>query len=296
MFTLELPRKQVETNTLWAPEPDLVEFIFAEPWPDEIMSLPGEGKKPTLLIVEDNVELRDYIKQVLSLNYAIETASNGSEALEKLNREGVAGKTDLIISDVMMPVMDGFELLEKLKSNDLLSGIPVVMLTARAALHDKLKALRIGVDDYMLKPFEEEELLARVGNLIKNYREREKTQLEAPEQEKYTGISGEDRSWLEGLEAYTQKNAGHFNLTAEMMADEMALSRTQLFRKIKQLTGLTPTQYVQEVRFSQARTLLENRTYSTVKSVAYEVGYKQVKHFSQQFKKRFGKSPSDYLK
>lgn len=299
IFTLELPRKLAQKDQMTQSPLVEVEEIIAEPAPAEIIPTPSEGKKPTLLIVEDNDDLRSYISQVLGVHYFVKTAENGAEALSMLQQYGKSenGDTiDLIVSDVMMPVMDGFELLEKLKSDDNLSGLPVVMLTARAALQDKLKALRIGVDDYMLKPFDEEELLARVSNLISNYREREKTALESPEEDKLSGVSGEDRVWLEELESYTQKNAGSFNLTADMMADEMALSRTQLFRKIKQLTGLTPTQYVQEVRFSQARALLENKAYSTVKAVAYEVGFKHVKNFSQQFKKRYGKSPSDYLK
>lgn len=300
IFTLELPRKvvQMDMDLRALPVVDMEEII-AEPAPAEIIPTPSEGKKPTLLVVEDNEDLRNYIQQVLSTHYIVKTAENGAEAFSMLtnNPDSDNGQTvDLIISDVMMPVMDGFELLEKLKSSDRLSGLPVVMLTARAALQDKLKALRIGVDDYMLKPFDEEELLARVSNLITNYRERTKTALETTEEEKFAGVTGEDRTWLEELETFTQQNAGNFNLTADMMADEMALSRTQLFRKIKQLTGLTPTQYVQEVRFSQARSLLEDKAYSTVKAVAYEVGFKHVKNFSQQFKKRYGKSPSDYLK
>ncbi len=299
IFTLELPRKLATMEqVVESPLIDAQEII-AEPAPAEMIPTPSEGKKPTLLIVEDNDDLRNYICQVLGVQYVVKTAENGADALSLLQNNSFAengDRVDLIISDVMMPVMDGFELLEKLKSNEQLSGLPVVMLTARAALQDKLKALRIGVDDYMLKPFDEEELLVRVANLISNYREREKTALETEEDDKFAGVSGEDRVWLEELETYTQHNAGNFNLTADMMADEMALSRTQLFRKIKQLTGLTPTQYVQEVRFSQARALLENKSYATVKAVAYEVGFKHVKNFSQQFKKRYGKSPSDYLK
>ena len=297
VFTLELPRKEVMISRTQELQEESKPQIKAESAPAEVLPLPNEGKKPHLLIVEDNVELREYIKQILTVQYNVEEAANGMEALKMLEGEthDTRQKIDLVISDVMMPLMDGFELLEKLKSDNRWKGLPVIMLTARAALQDKLKALRIGVDDYMLKPFEEEELLARVANLISNYREREKIVQETAEEDQFNGITGEDRQWLEDLESYVQKNAGNFNLTADMMADAMALSRTQLFRKIKQLTGLTPSQYVQEVRFSHARILLENRTFSTVKAVAYEVGFKHVKNFSQQFKKRYGKSPSEYL-
>lgn len=296
VFTFEFPKKQF--NGIQEEEKASVEVeeYVAEKAPAETVPLPNEGKKSTLLIVEDNIELRAYIEQVLNTHYKIETAENGAAALKLLNEQNGTRGIDLIVSDVMMPVMDGFEFLENLKSEHKYNGIPVIMLTARAALQDKLKALRIGVDDYMLKPFEEEELLARVKNLLDNHRERKKSREKEPIQEKEDKISGEDREWLMHLEDFTKKNAGRFDLSVEMIAEEMALSRSQLFRRMKVLTGLTPIQYVQEVRFAQARKLLEDKTYSTVKSVAYEVGFKQVKHFSTKFKKRYGKTPSEYLK
>jgi DNA-binding response OmpR family regulator/two-component sensor histidine kinase len=260
------------------------------------------GGATKILIVEDNRELNDYLKNILEDKYQVKRAYHGLEALDILeeenkNESGVNGQSiDLIVSDVMMPQMDGFELLKKLKATPAWHSIPIIILTARAGLKDKLHALRTGVDDYMVKPFEEEELLARVKNLLANRKERQKYAPKMALDQNFNGLSDEDVEWLSRLEDHVQKNIGNFNLSAEMIADEMALSRSQLFRKLKYLTGLTPIKYVQEVRFNHARSILENNTFSSVKSVAYEVGFKQVKYFSQQFKKRFGKSPSDYLK
>ncbi len=274
----------------------------------------------TILVVEDNHSLRDYLEITIGADYNVVTAENGKIAWEYLlvdgERSTVDGKThppstvhhlpDLIISDIMMPLMDGYQLLEKIKSSDQHRHLPVIMLTARAELQDKLKALRIGVDDYMVKPFEEQELFARIENLLKNHRER-KANVEnvqfadikqasesQPLKKQKPNLSQEDHHWLETLESTTVEQLSHFHFNVEFLANEMAYSRRQLNRRIKQLTGLTATEYIQEVRFSKARTMLENRVYSNVKTVAFEVGLKDIKHFSQQFNKRFGKYPSSY--
>ena len=222
---------------------------------------------------------------------------------------------DLILSDVMMPIMDGFQLLSELKSNDAYCSIPVVMLTARAELQDKLKALRIGVDDYLVKPFEEEELFARINNLLRNSQARQtvvqetdmllvdnEEGLDMSEKGKNTEgyvstptISVVDRTWLIELETAVKGNLKDVNYSVERMASDIALSRTQLFRKLKHLTGLSPQQYLQEARLQHALYLLETNQVTTVKNACYDVGLLQVKHFSQLFHERFGKLPSAYL-
>jgi YesN/AraC family two-component response regulator len=196
----------------------------------------------------------------------------------------------------MMPIMDGYELLEKLKSNEKWRNIPVIMLTARAAIDDKLKALRIGVDDYILKPFNEGELLARIENLLSNAIQRQVSHLVEEEIiiEK-ASITQADAKWLQHLEELILDNIGKFAMTSDWLTKELFISRTQLFLKIKQLTGLTLQQYIKEIRLEKARIYLQNRTYSTVKEVVYAVGLKDTKSFSKNFKKRFGKSPSEYL-
>ncbi|MFK7948769.1 MAG: response regulator [Saprospiraceae bacterium] len=256
-----------------------------------------EANLSSILLVEDNHDLRDFLIELLEDQYQVVAVENGKVALEMLETVSF----DLIISDVMMPIMDGFELLENLKSNGNYRHIPVMMLTARAEFKDKIKALRIGVDDYMLKPFNEEELKARVSNLILNFNsrqeviaiEKEKADLvELPKDIKY---SKEDKDWLIELEKQVEKNLSEIDFSVEQLASELYTSRSQLYRKIKLLTGLSTQQYIKEARLQKARFLLETNTTTSVKETSYQVGFKHTNYFSQSFEKRFGKRPSAYL-
>lgn len=253
-----------------------------------------------ILLVEDNVELRDYLGSILDEVYEFQTAANGQVAWSFLKNVTTENLPDLIISDVMMPVMDGIELLEKIKSHDPLHQIPVIMLTARADIKMRIRALRIGVDDYLNKPFQEEELLVRIQNLLKNYAIRQATPVVeskvtinslAP-----TGIPQPDREWLETFEAYVQKNISNEVLTVPQIANEFAMSESTLRRQVTRLTGLTPKQYLQEVRLHTARKFLENQSYRTVTKVAEKVGYSNYRTFTRNYKERFGKLPGEYLR
>lgn len=256
--------------------------------------------KPTLLLVEDHSDVQQYLSMLLGPHYHLRHAMHGQEALTWL--EGQAERLpDLIISDVMMPVMDGFAMVETVKQDERWRKIPVVMLTARADQTDKLQALRIGVDDYLIKPFEEEELLARVSNLLQRADERQRsrsTQEASPALEPGSTplemLSSEDLAWLEQLEAQTLALLGRFDFTIDDLADHMHISRRQLHRRIKQCVGLTPNQYVLELRLQQARKRLEEQPKVPVKVVAYEAGLKDTKYFSRKFKERFGRLPSSY--
>jgi DNA-binding response OmpR family regulator len=203
---------------------------------------------------------------------------------------------DLILSDLMMPVMDGLQLLEKLKSSDATRHIPVIMLTARAEARDKLKALRIGVDDYMTKPFEEEELLARIKNLLRNQSARKQEAPPAPASETARPqVSQEDQQWLEGFEAYVQKHLSSDTLTVSALAGTFAMSDSTLQRQLKRLTGLSPIQYLQEMRLDEGRKLLETRRYNSIGQVAAQVGFQDARSFSRSYKQRFGKLPSELM-
>ncbi len=272
------------------------------------------NQKPTILVVEDNPGLQDYIRLILSEKYNVLTADNGQEALQMLTVDG-GGQTkyegcsrtpytvhrtlsppDLILSDLMMPVMDGYQFLEKLKGGDATRHLPVIMLTAWAEARDKLKALRIGVDDYLTKPFDEEELLVRIDNLLKNQAARyQEPTPETSEAKAALLLSGEDRGWLEAFENYIRENLSSDILTVPFLAREFAMSESTLLRQLKRLTGLTPNQYLQEMRLDKARRLLENRTYNSISRVAAEVGYTDSRSFSRSFRKRFGKLPSELL-
>lgn len=254
-----------------------------------------------ILLVEDNEDLRSYLSYVLGKRYELAATSNGAEALEYLELHQQL--PDLIITDLMMPVMDGFQLLNSLRTTQRYSYIPVIMLTAKTNMRDKLTALRIGIDDYLVKPFIEEELVARVNNLLRNIQPQrqpasdvaEKEKAPAPHNGETQARNQKDLDWLVELEDTILQQLGDFNLTADMVARKMLMSRTQLFRKIKKLTGLTVNQYIQEMRFQEARKLLEDQKHRSVKSVALTVGFKHVKNFSQRFKDRFGRLPSSYF-
>ena len=264
----------------------------------------------TILLVEDNPQLRNYIQIILQEKYNVVTAENGKMALDILNDSSseatVYGLPSAVISDIMMPVMDGFELLKQLKSSDAFDHIPVVMLTARSNIKDKLNALRIGVDDYILKPFQEEELLARIDNLIMNAKSRVITETNGPSTNKKgksttNRITEADHKWLEQIEKRLKEEISNskFNvetLNVETLSEEMGISRSKLQRRIKKITGLTPVQYFRDIKLQAARELLESQQVQTINEVAYAVGFDTPAYFSKVFTKHFGKKPIEYLK
>ncbi len=257
-----------------------------------------DASKPTVLVVEDKAELQEYLRMILAEKYQVVTAENGQVASEWLLQQRTNGLPlpAIILSDLMMPVMDGYQLLEKLKSDDATRHIPVIMLTARVDVQDKLKALRIGVDDYLLKPFDEEELMVRMENLLKNQLMRLAYRaMEAEPAEKTPLLSAADRTWLETFEAYIRRHLASDLLTVSELARQFTMSESTLLRQLKRLTGLSPLQYIQEVRLHEARTLLENGTYNSIAQVALKTGYDDPRYFSRIFRQQFGKSPSNIL-
>lgn len=254
------------------------------------LPMPPAAEKPLVLIVEDNHGLRSFIRLILEPSFDIIEAENGKEALAILKSKSGA-RTQMIITDLMMPIMDGFQLIDQIKAHDTLKQLPLIVLTARATLEDRLHALRIGVDDYIIKPFDEEELLAQARALLKNKTERNNAELT----EQNNGENPKDSAWLAQLEQVVKTNIAKHDLTAEDLARLMTTSRTVLFTEVKRLTGLTLNEYIREVRFQEVRMLLESGKCSSVKEAIGSVGIRQAKHFSQQFQERFGKKPSDFL-
>lgn len=282
--------------------PDVEEIVLLPPAPlsQGESTLSKNGRH--ILLVEDNGDLRNYLYSLLSETYQVTTAENGEAAWKKLSSAGVSGQMsfpDLIISDLMMPIMDGRELLEKVKGQDHFSQIPFIMLTARADLGSRLQALRIGVDDYLTKPFQEEELLARVENLLKHAANREElagnSSSETATEKLAPSFSQKDLKWLEAFEQHVKKDIASELLTVTNLADAFAMSESTLLRQLKRLTGLSPKQYLQEVRLNLALDLLNQRMYNSVSEVAQQVGYSRVQSFSRSFKVRFGKSPSEAI-
>lgn len=256
---------------------------------------PGAIEKPTLLIVEDNADLRAYIQGLLEDKYRIKLAENGKAGWEALQ---TGSPPDLIISDLMMPVMDGFQLLEKIKDADIFRHIPFIMLTARADVRVRVRALRIGVDDYLTKPFVQEELMARVANLLHNYHERMQYASKAgkssdPEKPVMARV---DNEWLKEVEIFISKNLADKQFNLEWVALQLNLSVRQFNRRLQQLTGMTPRAYLQEIRLELARTMLFEGQFATVKETAFAVGFRDTPYFSELFQKRFGVMPSTYLR
>ncbi len=313
-FTLELPMREVlgfdplESYST-------ISGLEYEPFNDleknsPQQSFPINNQLSTILIVEDNRSLLEFLSNILSDNYNVLKAENGQVALEVLKRmeDSLTSLPDLIVSDIMMPIMDGFQLLVKLKADENLQSIPVIMLTARAEMQDKLKALTIGVDDYLIKPFVEDELFARIENLLRNKEARKKAQINGETSESdesylegkvedlvLKAISNEDKNWLDNVEVEVRNNISNDKFSIEDLSKLALMSERNFYRRLQNLTGLTPLKYIQEIKFNYARTLLEQQKMSSAKAVAAAIGIQKIQYFSKEFKERFGKSPSEYF-
>lgn len=282
-FTLKIPRNEVLGGFIPVPETDV--------YLNESYTFHKTGAR--ILIVEDNTSLSDYLVAIMSEYYQVLCAENGKKAVEILERLDENDLPNLIVSDVMMPEMDGYQLLEYLKSHEMFWKIPVVMLTARVALQDKLKALRIGVDDYITKPFEEEELLVRIYNLLK-YATNRQDELIAYESEEEHKPTLSDQNWLANFEKYIGENFSDETFSIIKTSTHFAMSESTLLKKVKLLTGLSPVEYLREYRLNIGKELLEKGEKQTIAEVAFAVGFSNAKAFSQSFKVRFGKLPSAY--
>jgi signal transduction histidine kinase/DNA-binding response OmpR family regulator/ligand-binding sensor domain-containing protein len=301
-FHFKLPLKAVEAKQL----PSLNTVIETE----ELDLADSIGSDFTILVVEDNPDMRDFIQQILQKEYkTVLTAENGKEGLAVLRK--AEHNIQLIISDIMMPEMDGLELLKVIKTDPNLQKIPVIMLTALAAERDKLNALIIGVDDYLTKPFSVPELVVRSKNLLYNYQQRQLWQdsskvgalnlaskeeiLLSDQENATTGISEEDLAWIKEVEVLISSNLNNQIPSVEELAGLLFISSRQLRRKIKFITGFSPIQFIREVQLQAARKELEDKVVISITELAYNNGFEQLSTFSKLFKKRFGKSPTEYL-
>lgn len=312
-FVVEIPRKEI----LGMVDTEKILEIENQERESELVVAPilenkfsDKKDRVTILVVEDNYSLREYLQTILSNHFEVLTAENGLVALDILTEAMQAEQQQdesismpqLIVSDIMMPVMDGFQLLQTVKDRAYFSHLPMIMLTARADIKDKLKALRIGVDDYLLKPFEEDELLVRIQNLLKNYQERvsaaevfSNENEETKETSEAPIISRENQKWLDKVERILKKELPNSQYSINNLAYDLELSERQLRRRIKQLIGISPAQYLKEIRLHQARELLENKKYNTIAKTAAAVGFQDVRTFSRNFLAHFGKKPSEYI-
>lgn len=241
-----------------------------------------------LLIVEDNPDLRAFMRTVLQSGYKVTEAVDGQDGLAKAD----SSIPDLIISDVMMPGMDGFELCRKLKSNQRTDHIPVIMLTAKASREDKLEGLETGADDYLLKPFDEEELRIRIKNLI-TIREnlQKKFQREMMPKAETAKVLSAHEKFLEKLKGVIEQNIDNELFGVDDLGREMAMSRSQVHRKLKALTNQPATVYIKYYRLHRAAELLKQGA-GNVSEISYRVGFNSATYFSSCFHELFGYPPS----
>lgn len=243
----------------------------------------NEGQ-PVILVVDDNEDIRAYVRSLFSGGFCVLTASNGEEALKKAVRE----QPDLIISDVMMPVMDGMELCRRLKKELVTSHIPVILLTAKSLDEQRSEGYESGADAYISKPFSEKVLLSRVNNLLKSRAQLKEHYLEIGE-----GLSSEkENEFMDRLRGIVQKNLSDPELNIEKIAAEIGLGRVQLYRKVKSLTGYSPIEVIRIMRLKSASRLLKS-TDRTISEIAYQVGFSTPSYFSKCYKEFFGRQPNE---
>lgn len=251
-----------------------------------------DSERPIILIVEDQDEVRAYLSSELSSFFRIITASNGEEGVEIAKRM----VPDLILSDLMMPVMGGLEFVEIMKNDPATDHIPFVMLTARGETQDIIEALESKVDSYLTKPFHPAELTLRITNLIQLKQNiRDQYTSRGPEISQEPCHSPKEIQFLEDIESVLEENLTNEQLDVTLLADAVHLSRSQLFRKLRSITGESPSGYIRTFRLKKARALLENENI-TVAEVSFLVGFNSPSYFSKCFSDHFGISPGIYTR
>jgi DNA-binding response OmpR family regulator len=246
--------------------------------------------KPTILIVEDNEEMKNFIGHEINSVYNVLTAMNGEEAMSILYEFSV----QLVVSDIMMPVMDGFSLLKKVKTDLDYSHIPVILLTAKNTVQSRLEGLELGADAYIEKPFSVDILLAQITNLLNNRHSIRNYYFNSPIASiKSMAYSKADEIFLESLNDIVIKNISNTNLDVEMIAEQMNMSRPTLYRKIKAISDLTPNELIIICRLKKSAELILQGKFS-LGDISEKVGFSSQSYFSRSFSKQFKISPSDY--
>lgn len=260
--------------------------------PDTASVLPSPASQDSILIVEDNDDMRRYLRNSLIPDFEIVEAENGEAGYQVACKK----TPDLIVSDVMMPIMDGFALCEKLKTDQRTSHIPVILLTARAGQEDKLEGLETGADDYLTKPFDARELQIRVKNLIEQrQRLRERFSREITVQPKDITVTSIDEKFLQQALDTVEANISDSDFQIDQFCHAIGMSRSTLNRKLRALTGLSTNGFIRTLRLKRAAQLLEQKS-ATIVEIAYEVGFNNPSYFAECFRQQFGKPPSEWGK
>ncbi|OAV42859.1 hypothetical protein A3850_016660 [Lewinella sp. 4G2] len=295
-FTVKLPlgnahlesHEIVATSTVGKP---LLEPEYPTTHVGPLRGEASAGDLANLLLVEDNDEIRDFIQQMLTPHYAVTLARDGAEGI----RLALADPPDLIISDLMMPKKDGYEVCRALKADLRTSHVPIILLTARTDRTDRITGLEEGADAYLTKPFDVRELLMQASNLIRSrqvLRERFATSITVAPSE--IAVSSLDRDFMEKAVAYVEANLDSSTLSVDELAAEMETSRSGLNRKLRSLVDQSSNQFIQSIRLQRAAQLLAAGSVS-VKEVAYACGFSSATYFAKQFRERYGVAPSQYV-
>lgn len=254
----------------------------------------------SILVVEDNKELRTFLKNSLSGDYTVITASNGEEGLQS----AIDNLPDLIISDVMMPVMDGLEMVKHIKENNSICHIPIIILSAKASLDDRIAGLEQGIDDYITKPFSATYLKTRIVTLLRQRKSLQEMYMAQLTESKNAIISGNltpsqpqitpfDEQFMQKVMEFMEQQMDNSELTIDAFAEHLMMSRTIFYRKLKSIIGLTPVDFIREIRIKRAVQLIDSGEYN-FSQIAYMTGFSDPKYFSKCFKKVMGVTPSEY--
>ena len=254
----------------------------------------------SILVVEDNKELRTFLKNSLSEHYTVITAANGKEGLQ----HAIDDLPDLIISDVMMPVMDGLEMVKQIKENSAICHIPIIILSAKASLDDRIAGLEQGIDDYITKPFSATYLKTRIITLLRQRKSLQEMYMAQLTDSKNACVSSGltpsqpqitpyDEKFMQKVMEFMETQMDNSELTIDAFAEHLMLSRTIFYRKLKSIIGLTPVDFIREIRIKRAVQLIDSGEYN-FSQIAYMTGFSDPKYFSKCFKKVMGVTPTEY--
>lgn len=276
-FTVTLPIERIE------------KIKKQEKTPEEVAEA-GLHKKNSILIVEDNLEIQKLLREVFQENYKVYTADHGRDAVAKIKKH----IPDLVVSDIMMPLMNGIELCNYIKQDENLNHTPVILLTAKTQVNDKLLGLESGADAYITKPFNIEELTSTVANILDQRRKIldkfSSNVLKMNDEE----LVSSDRVFLHQAKEFVLNNIENENLSVNDLAKHLNVSRFTLIRKFKKVNNSTPNFYIQKIRLEKAKELIKNKV-ASVTEIAFKVGFSSTTYFSYSFKKEFGVSPKEYF-
>ena len=298
-FTLEIPinkesftpsqideRHQMQIHI---PEKSIADLPQAENLTEDTVPT-ADASASHVLIVEDNIELLRLMKRLLQPRYHVITANDGREALQLIQ----TNKVDIVVSDVMMPEMDGYELTDHIKHNEIYSHLPVILLTAKTTEDDQQKALLTGADGYITKPFKIRDLQLRIDNLIAN-RQRIHSETLTQVEEPADAMNPEDREFLDRATQCVHRHISDSDYDREAFAADMGTSVSTLYNRLRDLTGKSMANFIRDIRIQEACKIAKNERNTRVSDIAYRVGFRDAKYFATAFKRITGKQPKEYF-